>query len=209
MISIEELLREQERFFELFERGAEHARDSVAALRRFTRKPPAQRSLADLAESRSRERETMARITEELCGGFVASLDRDDLEALSQAIYRIPKTVEKIAERILLAPGFLKDIDIARPLVMLEQAGDILLAMVQELRRGTDMRVVRERNARLQGIEGDTDKLVVALLGDLYNGEQDAIRIHFLKEVFELIENVTDRFRDAGNVISRMVLKNA
>lgn len=209
MISMDELLREQRMFLELFERSAEHARDSVVALAEFARTPAARRNLDALEGSRLREKETAARITSELCTGVVASLDRDDVEALASSLYRIPKTVEKIAERILVAPHFLEGIDLIGPLSMLEQAGETLVLMVRDLRQVADIRLVRAHNDHLQTIEGDTDKLVVGLLGQLYNHETNAIRIIFLKEVFELIENVTDRFRDAGNIISRMVLKNS
>src|SRR6185436_1603536 len=117
--------------------------------------------------SRRQEKEINARISEELCAGAITSLDRDDIESLSNSLYKIPKTIEKIAERILLAPQYLQGVDFVRQTKMLE------------------------------------------ILGHLYSGKQDPIQAMFLKDLFELVEKVTDRCRDAGNTITAMVLKNS
>ena len=37
----------------------------------------------------------------------------------------------------------------------------------------------------------------------------DPVKVIFLKDLFELLEKVTDRCRDAGNVINHIVLKNS
>jgi phosphate/sulfate permease len=75
------------------------------------------------------------------------------------------------------------------------------------LRKGTDAATARERNARLQSIEGDADKLELELLKDLYVGDYDAKEIIFLRDLYNLLEKVIDRCRDAGNIILQVVLK--
>ena len=42
-----------------------------------------------------------------------------------------------------------------------------------------------------------------------YSGRYDGVQALFLKDVYELLERVVDRCRDAGNVITHIVLKNA
>jgi hypothetical protein len=81
--------------------------------------------------------------------------------------------------------------------------------MVKELRKGTDIRTAREMNARLQIIEGDADKLELELLRDLYHGDYTSKHIIFLRDLYELLEKVIDRCRDAGNIILQVVLKYA
>jgi len=209
MASLEKLLGRQEKFLELFEASAEQAQQSAVALAKFIQKPPEQRSLNDFVGSRRQEKEINARISEELCAGAITSLDRDDIESLSNSLYKIPKTIEKIAERILLAPQYLQGIDFVRQTKMLESGTAALLAMVKDLRKGMDPRRVRDHNAKLQSVEGDADKAVLEILRHLYSGKQDPIQAMFLKDLFELVEKVTDRCRDAGNTITAMVLKNS
>ncbi len=66
----------------------------------------------------------------------VTALEREDIEALSNAFYRIPKTLEKFAERYILAASELRDIDFFKHVTLLEQATDITLQMLKELRQG-------------------------------------------------------------------------
>lgn len=44
-------------------------------------------------------------MTEQLSRTFVTPLEREDIEAISFAPYRIPKQIEKIVERIAIYPG--------------------------------------------------------------------------------------------------------
>jgi uncharacterized protein len=208
MVSLQKLLGKEDRFFDLLEASAAEARRSVQALIRFIKNPDQAKRLDDFVASRRQEKRIAAEISEALCTTFVIGLEREDIEALALALYKIPKTVEKIAERILLAPHFLQNIDLSPQLKMLERATDALVLMIQELRRGAKLEQIRIHNERLQEIEGEADKLVLELLRGLYSGKADAVQIIFLKDLFELLEKVTDRCRDAGNVVNHIALKN-
>jgi len=90
---------------------------------------------------------------------------------------------------------------------LLDQAAETVLAMVKQLRKGTDAATAREMNNKLQAIEGDADKLELDLLRDLYQGDYGTKQVIFLRDLFELIERVIDRCRDAGNIILQVALK--
>ena len=68
---------------------------------------------------------------------------------------------------------------------------------------------MRDLNAKMQAIEGQGDDLMLELLRDLYSGKYEPIKAIFLKDLYELLEKVIDRYRDAGNVINHIVLKNS
>ena len=139
----------------------------------------------------------------------VTALDREDIEALSNGFYKIPKTLEKVAERYILAASELRDVDFSKHVTLLEQATDITVQMLKELRRGFHMEKISELNASLQKIEGEADDLILNLLKtELYSRRHDALKVIILKDVYELLEKAVDRCRDAGNIISQIVLKN-
>lgn len=209
MATLEKLLGRQEKFLELFEASAEQACQSTDALVDFLRKPAADRTLEDFAGTRRQDKEITMRIVAELCAGFITSMDREDIESLTGSLYKIPKTVEKIAERILLAPHLMQGVDVTAQVKNLQSATQILLAMIKDLRKGMDVRHVNEHNGKLQSIEGEADQAVLDMLRRLYNGKQDPVQAMFLKDLFELLEKVTDRCRDAGNTITHIVLKSA
>ena len=60
-----------------------------------------------------------------------------------------------------------------------------------------------------KAIEGLADKLMLELLRDLFSGSHDPLKVIILKDLYELLERVVDRCRDAGNVVSHIMLKNS
>lgn len=209
MFSLQKLLGKEDKFFDLLEASADEGRASVQALLKLVKGAVESRTLEDFVTSRRKEKRITAEISEAVATTFVTALEREDIEALSFALYKIPKTLEKIGERILIAPQFLNGADISRQLAMMEKSTDTLLLMIKELRRGVNPEKIRGYNEQLQSIEGEADKLVLDLLRDLYSGKHEPLKAVFLKELYDLLEKVTDRCRDAGNVINFIVLKNS
>jgi uncharacterized protein Yka (UPF0111/DUF47 family) len=209
MFSLQRLLGKEDKFFDLLEASAQESRTSVKALINFMRNPDELKTLDEFVVSRRKEKKINDEISEALCTTFVTALEREDIEALSVALYKIPKTMEKIGERILLAPHLFKGVDLTRQVSMLEKATDTLVTMLKELRRGVHLEKIRTHNDQLQVLEGEGDKLILEELKRLYTSSSDGIKVVFLKDIFELIEKVFDRCRDAGNVINHIVLKNS
>ena len=209
MFSLQRLLGKEDKFFDLLEASAQEGCASVQALKKLVANPTQANVLDDFALSRRKDKAITAEISEALCTTFVTALEREDIEALSIALYKIPKTIEKIGERIEIAPQHLKGVDISRQLDMLEKATETVLVMLKELRGGVKLERMKDINDRLQHVEGQADKLVLELLKDLYSGKVSDVQVVFLKDLYELLEKVTDRCRDAGNVITQIVLKNS
>jgi uncharacterized protein Yka (UPF0111/DUF47 family) len=210
MISIGRLLGHDEKFFDLLEASAQQADSSVHHLVDLLAKIDNEdsfRNLAAFAESRREDKRITQQLTEELSKTFITPLEREDIQALAAALYKIPKTVEKIGERMLISPQDLPKVSFRKQVELLDQAAEAVLAMVRQLRKGTDIRTAREMNAKLQAIEGDADDLELELLRDLYQGNYDAKHIIFLRDLYELLEKVIDRCRDAGNIVLQTVLK--
>jgi uncharacterized protein Yka (UPF0111/DUF47 family) len=212
MISIGRFLGHDEKFYDLLEASAKQADSSVHHLVDLLAKLDARDSSRDLvafAESRREDKRITQQLTEELTKTFITPLEREDIQALAASLYKIPKTVEKIGERILISPQDLPQVSFRKQVELLDQAAEAVLAMVKQLRKGTDIRTAREMNAKLQTIEGQADDLELDLLRDLYQGNYDAKHIIFLRDLYELLEKVIDRCRDAGNVVLQIVLKYA
>ena len=209
MFSLQKLLGKEDKFFNLLEASAEEARNSVKALIKLA-KNPAQTELAkEYIQARRNEKQIRDQITEAVYTTFVTALEREDIETLSHVLYRIPKTVEKFGERMLLTPVQVAGVDFSKQLNLLEQATDVVQQMVHSLRLGANLEEIRALNDKMQTIEGDADKIVVDLMKDLLNSSYDPIKVIILKDLYELLEKIIDRCRDAGNVITHIVLKNS
>lgn len=207
MISLQKFFGKTDVFYDLLEASAAEAQNSVLALKTIISQSPESRSLDALILSRRKDKQITERIDEALCRTFVSDLEREDVEALANAIYKIPKTLEKIAERIVIAPDRVKGVDFTKHLKMMQDSTDTVVNIVQELRKNLDLERVKDLNAKLQFIEGEADKLVLEMLADLYSGKYEAVSVIYLKDLYDLMEKVYDRCRDAGNVVSHIVLK--
>src|SRR5258707_10091114 len=154
MFSLQKVLGNDDKFFKLMEGSAEESRASIRCLVQLVKHPERDQSLDPFAEIRRKDKRITQELSEHLCKTFVTPLEREDIEALSNALYKIPKTAEKFGERFLLAPQHLKGWDISRQLEMLERAADTLVVLVQELREGVNIGKVKKQNDQMQHIEG-------------------------------------------------------
>ena len=209
MSTLQQLLGKEDKFFNLFESSAEECRNSVSGLAKVLENVAGDDPLSLVTQARRNHKTIYNNINEELCSTVVTSMERDDILSLANSLHKIPKTMEKIAERILLCPAFLKGFDITEQLEMLTQCTNTLVNMIQSLRNNRHVQEIRTLNDRLQTIEGDADRLVMQRLRELYSGEMEGRRMVYLKDIFELLEKATDRCRDAGNVIVQIALKNS
>ncbi|HJT82160.1 MAG TPA: DUF47 family protein [Chthoniobacterales bacterium] len=211
MISIRKFLGHDEKFYDLLEASAKQADSSVHhlidLLVQVERGDDLPQDIAVFSASRREDKRITQELSEALSKTFVTPLEREDIQALAASLYKIPKTVEKIGERILISPQDLHGRSFRKQVELLDQAAETVLAMVKQLRKGTDIATTREMNAHLQTIEGDADNLELELLRDLYHGDYSAKHIIFLRDLYDLLEKVIDRCRDAGNVIVQIVLK--
>ena len=89
-------------------------------------------TLEDFVLSRRKEKRIAQEISEELVNTFITGLEREDIEALSTALYKIPKATEKFAEHFIIGWQHLREVDCTRQVGMLEQATDTVWAMVKQ-----------------------------------------------------------------------------
>ncbi|MEZ5386590.1 MAG: DUF47 family protein [Prosthecobacter sp.] len=210
MISFQKIFGKSDVFYDLLEASAVQARESVQALHQLLSKPadPSQ-TLDAFAASRAKDKKITLQIDEALCRTFVTELDREDIEALAGALYKIPKTVEKIAERVMLCPSRLASVDFSPQIRHMDAAVEVVVTMIRELRKKIHLERVKALNDQIQKVEGEADKLLLSCLSQLYTQEKDAVQVVYLKDLYDLIEKVVDRCRDAGNAVALIVLKNS
>lgn len=209
MFSLQTIFGKGDKFYGLLEASADAAKDAASALVSMLESKVPSPPLDQIALARRREKDLAEQINQELVNTFVTVLEREDIDALSSALYKITKSTTKFAERYAMVASQLVDVDFASRAVLLERACEVLAQMVRQLRKGMKLDEMKALNDRLQAIEGSADKLMLEMYRELFDGRHDAIRILLLKDLFELLEKAVDRCRDAGNVTYEIVLKNS
>ena len=208
MFSLQTIFGQGNQFYTLLEEAAVAAHDSTKALHTMLKDADRQPALDAFKLARSRERSAADKISQELVNSFITPIEREDIEALGSALYKIPKQVEKFADRYALAIRHLEGIDFAPRAAMLEQAAGVVVKMVHQVRE-MKLEPMKALNDQLRAIENEADRLMLELYRDIYSGRLDNLQMFLLKEFFEILEKAIDRCREAGVVSYEIVLKNS
>lgn len=209
MFSLQRLLGKEDKFFGLLEASAQEARASVQALVNLSKNLEKPVALEEFISPRRKDKQITQEISAAVYSTFVTAIEREDIEDLSTALYKIPKTVEKFGTRVLIAPQYVRGIDFSAQIGMLDRATELVHEMVKSLRDGMNLQRIKEINDKLQIVEGEADRHMTSLYKELFSGKYEPLQTVALKDLYELLEKVIDRCRDAGNVIAHVVLKNS
>jgi uncharacterized protein Yka (UPF0111/DUF47 family) len=209
MFSLQTIFGKGDKFYGLLEQSAEAARESAKALHELVTQADHAPVMAAFAAARSREKALAAQISEELVNTFVTALDREDIEALNTSLYKIPKAIEKFAERYDIVAGRLQGVDFTQRTLVLARSTEVVAQMIGELRNGLRIDPVKKLQDRLQTLESEGDRMLLAAYRTLYIEGNDAMRAMLAKDLFELLEKAIDKCRDVGNIVYSIVLKNS
>jgi uncharacterized protein Yka (UPF0111/DUF47 family) len=209
MFSLQTIFGKGDKFYGLLEQSAATVCASARALHELLSMPGQAAVMAAFTATRAREKELAAQISEGLVNTFVTALDREDIEALNSALYKIPKTIEKFAERYEIVFPRLDGVDFGQRALVLQRSSEVVAQMIGELRRGLRIDPVKKLQDQLQALESEGDRMLLAPYRTLYVEGGDAMRAMLAKDLFELIEKAIDKCRDVGNIVYSIVLKNS
>ena len=204
------LLPREGKFFDLFNQHADLAAAAAVEL---------QSLLADLSQLEMRrlaieKNEKQAdRITYEtvqlLHKTFITPLDRDEIHGLITGMDDIVDLMEDVSTCI-----FLYDVKAVTPDA--QKLATICVACTVKVKEAVAMLVSMD-NAdailkicrEIDRLESEADFVFRSALAKLFREEDDAKQILKLKEVYQLLESITDKAEDVANVIEGIVLENA
>lgn len=209
MFSLQTIFGKGDKFYGLLEQSAATVSESAKALHDLVTRPEKGSVMAAFTSTRAREKELASQISEGLINTFVTALDREDIEALNSTLYKIPKSIEKFAERYEIVSERLHDVDFAQRALVLLRSTEVVVEMIGELRHGLRIDPVKQLQDRMQALESEGDRMLVSAYRTLYVESGDAMRAMLAKDLFELIEKGIDKCRDVGNIVYSIVLKNS
>ena len=127
MFSLQTIFGQGHQFYSLLEDAAVAAHDAAKALHAMLREADRQPALDAFKLARLREREASDKISQALVDSFITPIEREDIEALGSALYKIPKQIERFADRYVLAQHRLVHVDFAPRAAMLEKAAGVVV----------------------------------------------------------------------------------
>ena len=140
---------------------------------------------------------------------FITPFDRDQIHSLITRMDDILDLIEDVAHSM-----FLYDIRVLSPEA--KNLADICAACVLKVKDAVGLLSKMDDAARVMSLceeidrlEADADHVMRAAMAKLFREQPDALEVIKLKEIYELLESVTDRCEDVANVIEGIVLERA
>jgi predicted phosphate transport protein (TIGR00153 family) len=203
-------LPREEDFFTLFER---HAALTVEGAKQFvTLVTSAQNLRALAARIKEIEHETDVithTCVERLHTTFITPFDRDDIHRLITRMDDVMDFVESASERIALYElhAMTEEVrDLAAVLVRATEAVARAVAGLRDLKRP---QVILDHCIEVNRLENEGDEILRNAVAKLFKEGTDPLLVMKWKEVYEALENATDRCEDVANIIEGVVLEHA
>lgn len=211
MISIQRLTGRPREFFGLLEESAHLGAESARALRQMVSRsgdgPP---DLSAITKARRQDKDVYLRLDALLSRVFATPIEREDLAAIGHQLYRLPKTVEKFAERYEIVHEMVKPADMALAMGMLERAADIVVQMVQSLAHSkTPLVEIKAMEARISQIDAEAGHLLLNAERGLYQAGTPALPTIVTKELYDVLRECLEVCGDIGGVLALAVLRNS
>lgn len=160
-----------------------------------------------LRAERMAARGATGEITAALCRSFVTPFDREDIQALADELYKTAKTMEKAAERIRLYGLAGRDSDFGGQIALIVKAAETVDGIVGDLTRGR-LKGIESRIDAMYALEHEADAVLSGLLAALFAQDRPARDLILRKDLYDMLEKIVDRYRDAAGIVLQIVLKN-
>lgn len=209
MFSLQRLLGRPTEFFGLLEASAQLGVDAAVALNQMVTHPGRQPSMDAFVTARRKDKEVILKLEEMLTHIFVTPMEREDLEQVAQGLYKIPKVVEKFAERYEFTWDKVATVDFSLAARFLERACLVVQEMVKSLRTSGQLADIKSLDARLSQIEADASHIIMDGVRRLFLPATPPLTAIIAKELFDVLSDAIDDCRDIGRALALVVLKNS
>ncbi len=162
------------------------------------------RTLEDLEHKND---ETTHRIFIELGHNFITPLDREDIHYLATSLDDIADYIWGAAKRVVnyqindeynTLPAFAE---------IIAKSIDAINTGVFALRNMKDLRAITAACMQVNSLENAADDLLDHTMLKLFSSKITAVELIKQKDIYQMLETVTDKCEDAANVIESIIIK--
>lgn len=201
------LIPKEEAFFELFKQAAhnmiegsrllkdlmENCRDAVGQAQRI-------KEVEHVGDGITHD------IARRLNQTFITPIDREDIHDLASALDDILDVIEAVADRFVLYK-------LTKPTAQAVKLADILYEASVAVGTGVDRLGlahpdIKECNVQVNSLENEADRISRDAISELFEKETDPMAVIKWKEIYEALEDGTDRCEDVANILERIALKH-
>jgi len=199
-------------FYELFEKVAENAAKMGSLLRDIVAEPDFDKRGSLILQVEDLEHandELTHNIFTELGRNFITPFDREDIHYLATSLDDIADYIYAAAKKINFYRVNPNDTGMQKFAELIEQGALQVKIAVTELRDMKNMRNITEALVKINSIENQADDVFDMSIEKLFDTEPDAKEVIKKREIYQVMEIVTDKCEDASNVIESIIIKYA
>lgn len=145
----------------------------------------------------------------ELGRNFITPFDREDIHYLATSLDDIADYMYSCAKKINFYRVDPNDIGIQKMAELIHQGCTQVHKAVTELRNMKNMRQITDALVAINSIENQGDDIFDMSIERLFATEPDAKEVIKKREIYQIMEVVTDKCEDAANVIESIIVKYA
>jgi len=143
----------------------------------------------------------------ELGRNFITPFDREDIHHLASALDDIADYIYASAKKIKLYHVNPTDEGIHKLAELIVEGTKEVRIAVSELRDMKNIRKITDALVRINRIENEADDISDIFTERLFSMEVDAKEIIKKQQIYQVMEDVTDKCEDAANVIESIIIK--
>jgi uncharacterized protein Yka (UPF0111/DUF47 family) len=199
-------------FYSLFEQVAHTVAKMGKVMKEVVTEPDFDKRAALIAQIEDLEHvndDYTHKIFTELGRNFITPFDREDIHYLASALDDIADYIFASAKKINFYKVNPNDQGIQKLADLIDQGCEQIRNAVLELRDMKDMRQITDALVKVNSIENQADDIFDLSIDRLFETEPDAKEVIKKREIYQVMEIVTDKCEDAGNVIESIIIKYA
>jgi hypothetical protein len=147
-------------------------------------------------------------IYEQLNRTFITPLDHEEISRLASALDDILDFIEGTAQRMYNYGISDADSHMVEMAKLIQLSVVELEEAVKEIRFMKNPRLIENRCIEVNRLENLADDVLAHAINDIFRTE-DAIAIIKRKDIYEHLENATDKCEDAANVLSDIAIRHS
>ena len=199
-------------FYSLFEEIAHTVAKMGLTLKKFVCEPDFDKRAAIASELETMEHindELTHKVFTELGRNFITPFDREDIHYLASALDDVADYIYAAAKKMNFYRVNPNDTGIQKMADLIAESSEQVKNAVMELRNMRNMRQITDALVKVNSIENQADDIYDMSIDRLFDTEPDAKEVIKKREIYQAMENATDKCEDAGNVIESIIVKYA
>jgi predicted phosphate transport protein (TIGR00153 family) len=199
-------------FFQLFENVAQELVKMGEKLKTMVNEPDFDKRAQLVQELEDMEHvndDLTHNIFTELGKNFITPFDREDIHYLASALDDIADYIYSSAKKIHFYRVNPNDMGIQKMAELIAVGCVQVHRAVTELRNMKNMRQITDALVSINSIENQADDIFDMSIERLFATEPDAKEVIKKREIYQVLEIVTDKCEDAANVIESIIVKYA